>query len=319
MTDRVIELDGVCKRFKDVWALNGCSFTVRRGEVFGLIGPNGSGKTTCVRLLLGHEKHDSGRLQILGRAPWREYGSIASQVAVMFDQPGLFEDLTVAEYLRFYADMMQVPKSEVSNACSGALAKVGLGDTHRRRLKGFSKGMRQRVSLARCLLTKPRVLILDEPYDGTDTESRQKIVQMLGWIAREQGTAILVTSHNLAEIEQSCHRVAVLRNGRVMAVASPDSLRRDHSPGAVAVIRVESSAEESSFMLTIPGSRYDASRMEWSVDLNVAGLDSSSLLRMLLDHGVSIIAFRFAEASFLDAYLTITRENIDREGIAGNH
>jgi ABC-type multidrug transport system ATPase subunit len=221
--------DGVTKRFGKVQALRGLTLDIRSGELFALIGPNGCGKTSAIRIILGFYTPDSGTVRVLGVDPITAFGRIGPQMGVMLDQPGLTDRLTAEEYLECYCGLLGVSRSDARDRVKRVLNAVRLSNDRRRLLETFSKGMRQRISLARAILNEPRLLVLDEPFDGIDNESRRDLLDVLRRIAHDNGTTVFLTSHNLYDIDRLSDRVAIVNRGRVIATGSPEALRSEYA------------------------------------------------------------------------------------------
>lgn len=204
--DRLAVLfQGVSKVFskggRTVRALDRLSFTVSRGEAVGLLGPNGSGKTTTIRILLGLRQPSEGRVSVLAR-----------KVGFVLDLPALYPQLTLARNLAFYADLLRVPRSAIDRR----LGEVGLREEAGSRVEALSLGMRKRAEIARALLTDPDLLLLDEPTSGLDPEAQAELRAVLRTEV-ERGVSILMTSHDLYNVQKVCSRVLVLRQGRLVA------------------------------------------------------------------------------------------------------
>lgn len=218
-----IELDGVTKEFDGRRALDGLSLTVPKGIVFGFLGPNGAGKTTTINVLLGLLRPDRGSVKVLGMDPSRQADAIRSRVGVLLDEVGLYQQLTAYENLTFYARVGRMNAGQRAEAVEQALRQVGLWDRRNDRSGTFSRGMQQRLALARARLHGPELLLLDEPTTGLDVMSAREVRQELARIA-DSGTTIFLTTHNMEEAEQLCARVAVIRQGKLVAEGEPSTL-----------------------------------------------------------------------------------------------
>ncbi|MEU1367796.1 ABC transporter ATP-binding protein [Streptomyces sp. NPDC005803] len=207
-----IRARGITKRFGDVIALDGVDLDVAQGQVHGLAGPNGAGKTTLLGLLLGLAAADGGRLEILGTPVGRAL--VAPEgVAGFVDGPGLYPSLTARQNLAALAALRGRDAPAVG--IDDALGQVGLTDVADDRARGFSLGMRQRLGLAAALLTKPRLLVLDEPSNGLDPAGKKHIHGVLSRLAAE-GTGVVLSSHRMDDLEALCSRVTILATGRVV-------------------------------------------------------------------------------------------------------
>ncbi|WP_337060181.1 ABC transporter ATP-binding protein [Kineococcus sp. G2] len=216
----VVEVDRVSRWFGDTVALSDVSFTLGPG-VTGLLGHNGAGKSTVLSLLAGSVRPSQGRVRVLGGDPHAEVG-VHRALGVVPDGEGTWSHATAHAQVAFLARQRGV--RDASAAASAVLDRVGLGAAAHRRVGGFSKGMRQRVRLAQALVHDPRVLLLDEPFNGLDPAQRRADVDLVASLG-EEGRTVLVSSHVLAEVERMASRVLVVVNGRLVAEGEPAAIR----------------------------------------------------------------------------------------------
>ena len=228
-----VEAIAISRRFGRKQALDGISFRIDAGEIAGYIGPNGSGKTTTMRAMLGLVRLDAGELRLFGRDVRKEWPAIAPRVGVVFDQHSLHPDLTVRETLELYAALLLAPGGR-RLAVDRAIEAMGLGERVNERAKKLSKGLQQRLAFARAIVHSPELLLLDEPFDAIDTETHRHVRDLLRRLARG-GTAIFLTSHDLHEVEQLASRVVILDRGRVIGAGTSAELRRTDETTTVAV------------------------------------------------------------------------------------
>jgi ABC-2 type transport system ATP-binding protein len=203
---------GITKSFGDVVALDAIDLEVAQGQIHGLVGPNGAGKTTLLGLLLGLAVADSGSLEILG-SPLRRALDAPAGVAGFVDGPGLYPSLTARQNLAALASLRG--RGARTASVEDVLDQVGLTDVADDRAHGFSLGMRQRLGLAAALLTKPRLLVLDEPSNGLDPIGKRRVHSVLTWLA-EGGTSVVLSSHRMDDVEALCSEVTILATGRVV-------------------------------------------------------------------------------------------------------
>ncbi|MEV6128604.1 ABC transporter ATP-binding protein [Streptomyces violaceusniger] len=221
---RAIRARGITKSFGDVVALDGIDLEVTQGQIHGLVGPNGAGKTTLLGLLLGLAVADSGRLEILG-TPVERALDAPDGVAGFVDGPALYPSLTPRQNL---AALAALRGHEARTAgIDDVLAEVGLTDVADDRTRGFSLGMRQRLGLAAALLTKPRLLVLDEPSNGLDPAGKKHVHGVLNGLAAD-GTAVVLSSHNMDDLEALCSEVTILAAGRVVFSGPLSKLATEH-------------------------------------------------------------------------------------------
>ena len=200
----------ISKSFGDIVALDGIDVEIAEGQVHGLVGPNGAGKTTLLGLLLGLAQADGGELEILG-SPVRDTLAVPDGVAGFVDGPGLYPSLTAWQNLAALARL----RGDGADGIDDALAEVGLIDVAGDRVRGFSLGMRQRLGLAAALLTKPRLLVLDEPANGLDPAGKRHVHRVLSRLAAH-GTAVVLSSHRMDDLAALCSEVTLLATGRVV-------------------------------------------------------------------------------------------------------
>lgn len=218
---RAIEVNAVSKHYRRHAALTDVSLSVNAGECLALIGHNGAGKTTLIKLLLGLSRPSGGSVSVLGAPPDAAHRQGRDRgIGFLPESIALFDQMTGREAMGFFAGLKRVARSEADQL----LDRVGLTDAVDRRIRTYSKGMRQRLGLAQALLGAPKVLLLDEPTSGLDPALRRTFFDIV-LERRDQGTAIVLSSHQLTEIEARTDRVAILRRGRLVAAGTLDELR----------------------------------------------------------------------------------------------
>ncbi len=225
-----ISCRGLSRRFGQRTALSDLTLEVPAGSVFGFLGPNGSGKTTTVRLLLGILRPTSGEVRVFGLDPIVDGERVRSQCSVVLDQVGLYERLTARQNLEFAARTARFPMSELGGRIDAALRRVELFDRRDDRVSGFSKGMRQKLGVARALLTEPRLLVLDEPTAGLDPENIVMLRELLLSLAQEGGRTIFLCTHLLDEAQKICTQVGILQQGHLLAVGEPGEIAGSRGP-----------------------------------------------------------------------------------------
>ena len=221
MTNVPIQVNEVTKRFGDVQALDGVSLSVAKGEMFGLIGHNGAGKSTLFKLMLGLIPATAGGIVVHGADTGSsDFRQVRRRIGYLPENFVTYDNLTGLEVLRLFADLKRVPRRE----CDGLLERVGLGDAAGRRVRGYSKGMRQRLGFAQVLLGNPDLIFLDEPTNGLDAEGIHDFYRILREV-QSQGATVVITSHILAEIQERVDRLVILSSGRIAAQGTLAELR----------------------------------------------------------------------------------------------
>jgi len=250
-----IDVVDLHKRYGHVHAVQGITFAVLPGEIFGFLGPNGAGKTTTIRILTGRAHPTSGEVRVLGHRQPAERERIKPLINLVFEEQNVYERLSATEDLRFFASLYGVPRSRADEA----LDLVGLRDAAKRRAGTYSTGMKQRLLIARALLNRPRLLFLDEPTKGLDPAAARELRDLVRGLARE-GTTVFLTTHFMEEADELCTRVAFLSEGRIVALDTPRELKlrygertatvllADRSEHVVALDRAEDAARVDGWM-----------------------------------------------------------------------
>ncbi len=228
-----VEVNGLVKDFPAVRAVNHLSFNVAAGEIFGLVGPDGAGKTTTLRVLAGVMAPQAGSAMVCGSDVVRDPEAVKQHISYMPQRFGLYEDLTVRENIRFYADLFGVSRREREAASARLLAACGMSDFQNRPAGTLSGGMKQKLGLVCALIHTPKLLLLDEPTNGVDPLSRREFWAMLYDLAG-RGVTIVNSTAYLDEAER-CHRVALMHRGRLLFCDQPDRLKQ-RMPGAVVAV-----------------------------------------------------------------------------------
>jgi len=230
-----VDVEEVSYAYAQHRALKGVSFSVGSGEIFGLLGPNGGGKTTLFRILSTLAAPSSGVARIFGNDTTRDTAAVRRHLGVVFQRPSLDAKLTVAENLRHHGHLYGIRGHDLRERITASLQRLGMAERASAMVETLSGGLQRRVELAKGLLSTPRVLILDEPSTGLDPGARRDLWSYLSGLRDEQGTTILVTTHLMEEAE-CCDRLAILDQGNIVSMGTPDELRRKVG-GDVIVIR----------------------------------------------------------------------------------
>jgi ABC-2 type transport system ATP-binding protein len=223
MTKPAIVSDNLTYRYGDLLAVDHISFEVPEGDVLGFLGPNGAGKSTAVKMLTGQLLPQEGRVELLGQDVSQHTKELQAQIGVCFELTNLYEPMTAADNLRLFARLFGVDQFDAD----ALLERVGLGGKGKVKVETFSKGMRQRLMVARALVNRPRILFLDEPTDGLDPVSSETIRHI---IEEEQanGTTVFLTTHDMVEADKLSDRVAFINHGRVVALDTPHALKQQY-------------------------------------------------------------------------------------------
>ncbi|MEA2409786.1 MAG: type transport system ATP-binding protein [Thermoleophilaceae bacterium] len=301
--EAIIRVEGLHKRYRSSGpeAVAGIDFEIRRGEIFGLLGPNGAGKTTTIGTITTRVKPTAGRVTVDGIDVTADPVAVKLRIAVVPQMSNLDRSLTALENLTFHAAYFGAGRRERRKRAQELLDLLGLGGRENDRVNDYSGGMAQRLMIARALMHEPRVLILDEPTTGLDPQSRlflwDKMIEL-----RDRGTTLMLTTHDMAEADRLCHRIAIVDHGKVIALDTPRGLRR--------LLPAENGLE-----LTLegaPGAAFDGvgERVEavegaegrWTVRL-YGDVDTSEAVAAA---GAGLVEMRMIEGSLEDVFVHLT-------------
>jgi ABC-2 type transport system ATP-binding protein len=217
--------DGLTRRFGERVAVDHVTFSVGCGEVFGFLGPNGAGKSTTARMLTGYIPPTEGRALVAGFDVARSPTAARRHIGVVPEEASVYADLTVRQNVLLMAELHGVAKAERERRCTELLQNFDLEDRATQKGRQLSKGLRQRLMLCMALVSSPQILFLDEPTSGLDVASTRMIREVIARMNRERGMTVFITTHNMDEADQLCHRVAIIDRGRLAAIDTPAALR----------------------------------------------------------------------------------------------
>ncbi len=300
-----LDLSKVSKRLGTRHVLKDVSFAVEPGDIFGYLGPNGAGKTTSIRIMLGLLRPDSGSVTIMGRDA--SVDETRRRIGFVLESDGLYENLSAYDNLAYYARIYGMPQP--AERIASVLALVGLKDRAGDKVSAYSKGMRQRLALARAVLHNPDVLILDEPTAGVDPTGQIEVRGIIVDMARKEGKTILFSSHNLDEVQRICNRIALIDRGEIKLYGRLEELQRRMGHGG---IRIETADPVSDGVMgelrRNPGIAI-SEKQERMLSLSLKeGVTVQDIIGLLSNLGVKIEQVRREEASLEDIYTTILRE-----------
>jgi ABC-2 type transport system ATP-binding protein len=315
--EAVIRADGLTRvyrgtrRREETRAVDQVDLEVGRGEVVALLGPNGAGKTTMVRMLACLLRPTEGTATVCGHDIREQPSAVRAVCGVSTESPGLYEQLTAQQYLTFFARMYAVPEGQVASRVAEQLQAAGLWERRDDRLGTFSKGMRQKINIARALVHEPRVVFLDEPTSGLDVEASRAVRQHIQDLSRSADSTFLICTHNLPEAERLCHRIAVMNRGRIVATGSPDELKERVLGGRVLRVRLREVSprylEAARGAAGVAGVTADDNQLAIRLD----GLEEEvnpRVVRALVTAGADVISVAGEGQTLEDVYLRLVRE-----------
>lgn len=306
-----VECDRLTVRYQDLVAVDRVSFEVGAGEVFGLLGPNGAGKTSVIRALTTILAPADGAARVAG-APLTRPAEVRSRIGVLPESNGYPNSQTPEDYLTFYAMLFGIGRAEATRRARRRLSEVGLAGKARHRIGTFSRGMRQRLGLARALVSDPQVLFLDEPTLGLDPAGREEILRHLTAIAARGDTSVLLCSHLLDDIERICDRVAILHEGRIVSSGSVAEVGRHAGVGTTARVTVDPACAPAAHQAALAASFVlrseldQARRGEVLVHLRDSADSANALAGVLLQHDIPFRSIELRGARLSDAFLALT-------------
>ncbi len=283
----VITIEGLSKKFGSLWAVRDLTLTIPNGAVFGLIGPNGAGKSTTFSVLATLLQPTGGRVRVAGFDPVTQPLDVRRHLGYMPDVMGVYDNLAVDEYLQFFAAAYRVPRKRWPPLVDDLLELVDLTDKKRSLVDSLSRGMKQRLSLARSLVHDPAVLVLDEPASGLDPRARVELRQLVGQLS-DMGKTIVISSHILAELEEMCSHVAILEAGSLLATGRPKELFRTVTSARQMRVRISGQPDR---LLTVADDEEQ----------------HAVLRRLVVDDGLTVLEYAEEVGSLESAFMEITK------------
>jgi ABC-2 type transport system ATP-binding protein len=306
----VIVADRLTRRFGDVVAVDDLTLEVYAGEIFGFLGHNGAGKTTTVRLLNGVLAPSDGSARVLGFSPDSDGPDLRRRTGVLTETPSLDERLTGQVNLEIYAELYGVPRTQVSRRVGKLLEAFGLAERAGEKVGAYSRGMKQRLALARALLHEPQILFLDEPTASLDPVAARQVHELITRQSHEQRHTVVLCTHNLVEAQDLCNRVAVLEHGRLVALGTPRDLARQL--GRSLSLQVEVAPEDVAAALNLLQSKpvaVEVSREPGTIAIMGADREAiPGLVAELVAAGIGIYRVSPQEPSLEDVYFALHGE-----------
>ena len=273
----ILKAAQLTKTFGNVKALDHCDLEIRKGEIFGYLGPSGAGKTTTIKLLTGQLHSDSGQITVFGKDPFSP--DIKRQIGIMSDMSGLYGKMTVYENLDIFADIYGI--RDKKNMIRKALQAVDLLGSAKKKVEKLSRGMKQRLVFARTIIHSPSLLFLDEPTANLDPATADEIRELIKKLNRN-GATIFLTTHNMEEAEELCHRIALLNKGKIVENGSPEELKLKYAEKKVLITTRDGKTE-------VP-------------------LEKDRIVK-ILEEAEDILKIHSEEPSLRDVFLTLTKED----------
>lgn len=312
----VITVNQLTRHFTETVAVDNLSLEVHAGEIFGFLGHNGAGKTTTVRLLNGVIDPTSGSMCVLGLDPQVDGPALRARTGVLTETPSLDERLTAWDILRIYGNLYGIPRKDIKPRISELLVEFDLADRANEKVGGYSKGMKQRLALARTLLHEPELIFLDEATSGLDPVSAHHVNELIEGMARREGCTIFMCTHNLVEAQRLCDRVAILEHGRLVALGTPADLTRQYVRRLDVEIEVAQEQTESTLRVLrsmpelVIGEPYQSNGTLMATINNRESIPD--VLAYMVQNHVRVYRMASQEANLEQVYFTLHEE---KEGV----
>jgi len=306
----VVDTKNLTKRYREKLAVNTLTLSVQEGEIFGFLGPNGAGKTTTILMLLGLTEPTSGELSVCGYNPTHDPLEVKKRVGYLPENPGFYDDISAKENLLYMARLNRIPEKEAQRRTTEVLEQVGLSEDGRRLVREFSRGMKQRLGIAEVLVKNPIAIILDEPTLGIDPDGAIRILELIKNLNRDNNLTVMLSSHQLQQVQQICSRVGIIVKGRLIVQGEMDELGR-------AILK----GRQWNFLVEVGGNRDTIERSLQSID----GIDEiekrsqgwflrctkdvrPELVSLITNNGLPLLQLRSEDPTLEEIYLKYFRE-----------
>src|SRR6266481_3332056 len=303
-----VQTFGLTRMYGNIAALSGLDLTVNKGDLFGFIGSNGAGKTTTLRILSTFLAPSAGTAQILGHDVVRNADAVRHVIGYMPDFFGVYKDMEVTEYLDFFGACYKIPTAQREKTVNDVLELVGLSEKKGALIGALSRGMQQRLGLARVLIHDPQLLLLDEPASGLDPRARIEMMAILQELQR-LGKTIIISSHILSELQTLCNRVAIIEKGRLIYSGPVQGVRDQMGAGRVIWVRVSSETDRAVELLKSCAEITEVATVDGEIKITLANheIDHSIVADVLVRGGAKLIELREDEIGLEEVFMRVTR------------
>jgi ABC-2 type transport system ATP-binding protein len=303
-----VQTFGLTRAYGAMTALSNLDLTVNKGDLFGFIGSNGAGKTTTLRILATFLAPSHGSAKVLGHDVVRDADAVRHVIGYMPDFFGVYKDMEVTEYLDFFGACYRIPSAQREKTVSDVLELVGLSEKKGALIGALSRGMQQRLGLARVLIHDPQLLLLDEPASGLDPRARIEMMEILREL-RRMGKTIIISSHILSELETICNRVCIIEKGKLIYSGPVQGVRDQMSSGRVVWVRVSSATEQAAALLKSCAEVTEVQTVDGKLKVTFASHESdhSLIAETLVRGGAKLLELREDEIGLEEVFLRVTR------------
>ena len=308
MTEITIRIENLTRDFGPVRAVNGLFLEVPSGIIFGFLGPNGAGKTTTIRLLLGLLEPMDGRAEVLGFDTRTQADEVRTRTGALLEHSGIYEHLSAEDNLEFYGRVYRIPAAERQTRIKELLTHIGLWERRTEPVGNWSKGMKQKLALARSLFHRPPLVLLDEPTAGLDVMAAVAVRNDLASLVASEGVTVFLTTHNMMEAERLCAQVAVIREGRLVALGDPDDLRARAGGPRVEIVGRGFNEDALALLRARPEvAAAEVHNDHLTIEIREA-TDVAPLVSLLVGEGVQVEEVRHGKASLEEVFVTLMEE-----------
>lgn len=305
----MIEVRNLVKTYGERRAIDNISFEIKKGDVVGLLGPNGAGKSTTMKIITGFMSPTSGKASVCGFDVFENPLEVKKRIGYLPENPPLYLEMTVESYLKYVAQLKKVPPAEIQKNIEMALEKTQLTESRKRVIRNLSKGFKQRVGIAQALVSKPEILILDEPTVGLDPKQVSEIRDLINQLKGEH--TVILSTHILSEVQATCNKIIIIHQGRLILEDSIDNIQNIKQQQTQLMIKLRHEAELTSALQKISGvlqvERASHNMYLIRIDNNQTTVDG--ILACILENKAGLIELTLKENNLEDVFLKLTYES----------
>jgi len=308
-----ITIENLTKKFNGLIAVDNISFNIEKGEIFGLLGPNGAGKTTTISMLATMLTPTAGKAFVNGFDVNKNQDEVRNSIGIVFQDQSLDEELTAYENMDFHGRLYRIPKKTREKRIIELLQLVGLEDRENDLVKTFSGGMKRRLEIARGLLHEPKILFLDEPTLGLDSQTRNHIWQYIKKLNEEKNITIVLTTHYMEEADKLCHRVAIIDKGKIIALNTPTKLKEEIG-GDIIAIETQNTEKLEAVLKQLPWIKKTLKHNN-NLTINLQNADKHvvDIIKLSQKHEVEVLSLSIHKPTLEDVFLHFTGKTIREE------
>lgn len=314
MTPGILRAEGLTKRYRSRTAVDKMDLSVDEGQVYGLLGPNGSGKTTSILMFMGLTEPTAGTAMVCGFDPLRDPLNVKRLASYLPESVGFYTDLTARQNLRYTADLNDVARSEAQQRIEQLLDQVGLTDDADRQVGQFSRGMKQRLGIADALVKRPRVAFFDDPTIGLDPEGVRELLEIIVNMSREEGITVFISSHLLHQVQRICDRIGIMFQGHLVAQGTVEEIATSSGDTSVRIeVEVSRSTPELMKVLEDLHGVRKATESGGYINLDCERDVRHKVAEVVIHHGVRLLSLKSDNHSLEDIYLRYFRRSQQKE------